>query len=829
MEQNKSQQFYERTGLNRCLESELSFCVVECPFHLDIPEFMNKLRRGSFHTAFRDFKNAVGFPRIAIELCDERCKNVCPRRKKDSPLDLKHLEKAALVYAKNTDPTEFNIPEKKQSVAIIGAGICGMACALRLCEKKYRVEIFEKADRIGGRLWDIMEPSIFLEDFDKQFRFEKFQIHLNSEIASPGEIAGQFDAVFLTTGTGSLGLAGKMSNPRQRDNIFSSGDMPGETPLDALVNGLGSAKRIETYLKTGTLSWQPDRYSTKLTEPEPEDIELIYTRMSDPAGFSREEALLEAERCLQCKCDSCRKHCDLLRHYKKSPMKAMEEVRATTEVRGILAENMTVATKMIAACSQCGLCGKVCPEGIDFKAIMLEARRVLHRRGSLPWAFNDFFLRDMAHANNQAGVTIDPGRASAPKYLFFPGCQLGASDPGYVTESYRMLLKQEPDTALICRCCGAPAVWAGDEESQNEVFDQFRNQWEFFRRPVVIFACPTCKATFKSYLPEIPGIYLYELLANAGVGGNSQKRLTPGAVFDPCGARDDHKVQAAVRKLAETAGFELIPLAYEGGRTNCCGFGGNSRIVAPGKANDAAERRIAQRPEVFITYCANCRDIFAEHGKEALHILDIALGLNDGQRPAPTLTRRRKNRLDLKSALLNEYCGTRSAAEDDRNSYILIRDELKQKLSKSLILEEEIIDVIACCEAGGNKLRNVKNDTFIGHMKIGHITYWAEYRYAGDYIELINAYSHRVALVNEVPRPGAAKTDEKGVAEMDSNDEFVCCKCEERLALMKTDFTYLGRDFSHVMLKCPKCGEVYIPESVVKEKITKVEEALEGK
>jgi len=64
---------------------------------------------------------------------------------------------------------------------------------------------------------------------------------------------------------------------------------------------------------------------------------------------------------------------------------------------------------------------------------------------------------------------------------------------------------------------------------------------------------------------------------------------------------------------------------------------------------------------------------------------------------------------------------------------------------------------------------------------------------------------------------------------MDNDNDYICCKCNEKLVFQKVNFSYLGRDFSNDMLKCPKCGQVYIPESVVNDKMAYVERALEGK
>ena len=740
MKKEKNHQFYERTGMIHCLEDETAFCIVQCPFHFDVPEFMNKIQRGSFHSAYKDFKNAVGFPLIVLELCDERCKDVCPRKDKDIPLQLKLLEKASMKYAGNTKPTDFNLPYKNKKIAVIGAGVCGMACALRLCEKKYQVDIYEKTDRIGGRLWKIMNSSIFLEDIEKQFMFEQYGLYLNFEIRTIDIISDQYDAFFISTGAGGFKAEGK--------GIFTGGALLGKNDLDSLVEGLESAKQIEAYLKTGIMHQTIQEYCTRMPYPAMSNVTACNPKATDPEGFSEEEAKWEAGRCLRCKCDICRKQCDLLLYYKKSPLKAMEEVRATTEVRGVLAENMTIATKMIASCNQCGLCSELCPANIDFKSVMLEARRTLHKKGALPWAFYDFFLRDMDHANKEAGITITTCLPSKPKYIFFPGCQLGASDPRYVLYSYRLLVEYDPDTVLINRCCGAPAVWAGDEELQNQVFDEFKDLWEKYDRPELIFACPTCKKMFEEYLPEIKGEFLYPMLKDLGVRMNPISSGCTASVFDPCNARHDKDVQTAVRKLSEKAGYKLTPLKYEGTMAKCCGFGGASQVVNPEKAYDVAERIIEQSNELYITYCVNCRDIFAEHGKEAIHILDVVFDINEGKRHAPTVTQRRRNREMLKSLLLKEFFGSdgSDSIEEEKKPAVIISDELKQKISRNLILEDDILDVIADCEAGGSKVWNRKNNNFYGYRKIGRMTYWVEYRYRNEGIELVNVYSHRMTI-----------------------------------------------------------------------------------
>ncbi len=63
----------------------------------------------------------------------------------------------------------------------------------------------------------------------------------------------------------------------------------------------------------------------------------------------------------------------------------------------------------------------------------------------------------------------------------------------------------------------------------------------------------------------------------------------------------------------------------------------------------------------------------------------------------------------------------------------------------------------------------------------------------------------------------------------ESRDRIICMKCNVALVKTKTDFSYLKHNFDTELLRCPICGQVYIPEALVKGKINEVEMALEEK
>jgi predicted RNA-binding Zn-ribbon protein involved in translation (DUF1610 family) len=64
---------------------------------------------------------------------------------------------------------------------------------------------------------------------------------------------------------------------------------------------------------------------------------------------------------------------------------------------------------------------------------------------------------------------------------------------------------------------------------------------------------------------------------------------------------------------------------------------------------------------------------------------------------------------------------------------------------------------------------------------------------------------------------------------MADNKVVICARCQKELQPIKTYLSYLGHSFYAEILKCPQCGEVYIPEELAKGRIADVEKELEDK
>ncbi|MDO4544794.1 MAG: 4Fe-4S dicluster domain-containing protein [Bacillota bacterium] len=757
-------------NFENCLEKEIPYCVGECPFEMEILNFIEKAQCGSFQAAFKVYRNATGFPRIANQLCHAPCKGACPRKDAGGSIEMSLLEKAALAHARDTSPTDYNIPAKKERIAILGAGLAGMAALLRLSTKKYTVEVFEKSDKAGGHLWGVMSPEIFQKDFQEQLAHQDYRIHFNREITDLNELQG-FHAVLIATGKGgndfglleSVGIEG---DPycMEKDGVgyFAVGQLIGDEPVYALAGGLAMGTVIDNYLKTRKLYYPRTHSRSRMCAGMveiPDSDSAAAIRPADGGSYTKDEAMAEASRCVKCQCSACRDHCDLLEFTGKWPVKVKDEILATT-LEGKSELKATPARRLMSLCNQCGICKEVCPEDIDLDGLFLAGRQKMHSQGKMPWPYHDFWLRDMSQANGEEAALIrapkgmesasasEPSKSTACTYALFPGCQLGASEPEIIVKLYDSLLNQHPDTAMFLRCCGVPALWAGDTSSFQDELTEIREGWQKLGQPTMIMGCMTCMKHFKEYLPEIPVISLPEILSTWDISGGCCEKTY--CVFDPCAARDEETVRRTVRQLAEDMGVTVEPLPDNNTYFNCCGYGGHGEIASPEYAGFVAKKRISESDTPYITYCINCRDSFIKQGKEARHILELIFGEEEARTALPTVTERQDNRRQLKYALLEFFWEETMKDMPEKYPVTLeMSDEIKQKLDKEKILEEQIAHTVDFCQRHNRTILDEETGILSGYCTIGHATYWVEYEIvdedAGIY-RVHNAYSHRTRI-----------------------------------------------------------------------------------
>ncbi|WP_214658804.1 pyridine nucleotide-disulfide oxidoreductase/dicluster-binding protein [Candidatus Formimonas warabiya] len=738
-----------------CVQGADPYCSVVCPLNLDIRSIIDKIQRKDFNGAYRLYRNQTLFPAIVSRICDAPCTGVCVRRNMDASVSLPELERACIDHATNTAPTRFHIPLKHKKIAIIGAGLTGLSAGLKLASRGYDVAIYEQQERLGGRMHDLLPGEIIQKEIANQFQHLEYKLFSHRKVDRLEDL--EFDAALIATGAGGedfglLASVNKGSLATSKTGVFMGGNIFGVSPLMSVENGIRAANAMEKFLKVGSMEGYGETYdqkSTCLKLPVVDIGKADLVRPVNQIAYTADEAVKEAKRCLKCDCNFCKASCALLHYFDKFPAKVANDVLGTIYPVDTLTKR--AATRMINMCNLCGLCKEVCPEKIDLGELMLTSRKILHQDGVLPPAFHEFWLQDMAFSNGEHArfVSNAPGSGTSD-YLFFPGCQLGSSDPAYVEKSYAYLREKIPHTGIMVTCCGAPAEWAGDQNLHGQMVHKIRADWEKMGRPRVVFACPTCMKMFAGHLPEIPGLSLYEIIMQHGLPEGFTVGPSKLSIFDPCSSRYQPAMQKSVRGLAKAAGFALEEINLQANFTQCCGWGGNIYAANPQYAWELAAERTGLGTYPYLTYCANCRDIFAATGKSSRHILDIVFDIHGENRKPPSLTERRNNKVILKQNLSKAIYGGEEKGKKVGLSALKLKisDVLTEKMNKCLILEDDVSKTIMHCEQTGRKLIDAATGYFIGHLQLGAITYWAVYKGEGDSFEVINVYSHRLKIVD---------------------------------------------------------------------------------
>ncbi len=349
-------------------------------------------------------------------------------------------------------------------------------------------------------------------------------------------------------------------------------------------------------------------------------------------------------------------------------------------------------------------------------------------------------MREFAFMTGEAAFC---GEDTGKEYAFFPGCGLGQWNPDAVAHAYAYLSKQL-GAGLILNCCGIPAYWAGENEKFRTQLESLRTIWRSMGEPTLVLACASCVKTFERFLPEIPVVSLYEIMAREGICLPTRKHFSDAAVFDPCAARDKPAWKDAVRKLAGACGVLLADYDSDG---KCCGFGGHMRIADPALYHSIAESRSLEEDAPYIVYCANCRDVFSREQKSCSHILELLFELDTAE--APTLEQRRENSLMLKQRMMRTYWNqdfepASSAADTVR---VVVPAEVQARMDERLITLGDVREAIARAEERKEGFINEQGD-ILCHLVKAYVTYWVLYRIKEEngrttYL-VLDAYSHRM-------------------------------------------------------------------------------------
>ncbi len=198
-----------RNQAARCMNCGIPYCHTGCPVNNQIPDWNDLVYRGDWREAARNLLSTNNFPEFTGRVCPAPCEASCTLNIQDTPVTIKTIECAIIDRAFEEGWVVPEPPERKtgKTVAVIGSGPAGLACAQQLARVGHEVHLYEKNAKAGGLLrYGIPDFKMEKRHVDRrieQMTAEGVVFHYNVHVGksvSAAEIVDRHDAVALAGG-----------------------------------------------------------------------------------------------------------------------------------------------------------------------------------------------------------------------------------------------------------------------------------------------------------------------------------------------------------------------------------------------------------------------------------------------------------------------------------------------------------------------------------------------------------------------------------------------------------------------------------------------------
>lgn len=362
---------------------------------------------------------------------------------------------------------------------------------------------------------------------------------------------------------------------------------------------------------------------TKRFHPMTEDIKKRITNFDEVEKvYTTEEALKEANRCLQCECRLCIKECLFLDKYTSSPKVLFTEYLE----KGY--EYLDI--KIAFSCNDCTQCTLRCPHDFNIQDNFIEMKKDhVAKLGGYSDFPGHIALDDGQELECSTKYCFNIVSKKNPKYVFIPGCTVPASLPEEVEKVvYHLENALGEEVSTILRCCGRPTEMICETDIFNERYSRVQKEIEDIGADTIITVCPSCFKTYSAYSGKNMITY-WELMkekigipkSQINIGKNSDVIFN---IHDSCVTRSMTTHHDGVRWVLEELGYKYEEMNFNKENTRCCGVGGMLSCVDSELFNALNARRTADATQDHIvTYCGSCRGSMENGEKDAIHILEL--------------------------------------------------------------------------------------------------------------------------------------------------------------------------------------------------------------
>ena len=193
------------------MDCGVPFCMQGCPLGNRIPAFNDLVYLVHWDRAARQLLATNNFPEFTGRLCPAPCEAACVLGIADQPVTIERIEYEIIehAFASGLAGEVLSVTPTGRRIAVVGSGPSGLAVAAQLVSVGHAVEVFERADAIGGLLrYGI--PEFKMEKTILERRLAVLEasgviFHVNAPVGvgatTLADLQNRFDAVVLAIGS----------------------------------------------------------------------------------------------------------------------------------------------------------------------------------------------------------------------------------------------------------------------------------------------------------------------------------------------------------------------------------------------------------------------------------------------------------------------------------------------------------------------------------------------------------------------------------------------------------------------------------------------------
>ena len=311
-------------------------CRRSCPAFMDIPNMNRLIAAGRWDEALSLVREEIALPLILSYICTAPCEKACHRASIDGAVSICLLKReTARDSSRRNSGLLLPVDRSGKKIAIVGTGPAGLSAAFYLLRLGHECTLFDRHDMPGGMLrYHIPEdklPQAILEAEIDCIRQMGASFALNTAVTRElfdDILLREFNAIILATGGEEKMMAeefgleldehgikvSRTTYETLHPGIFACGNMirKRQMAVRSVAQGKAAALSADHFLRTGKPKGVKHKFNSafgRLRESEFGEYlkESFAHERIEPAkgfdgGYSAEEAMLEAKRCLNCDC-----------------------------------------------------------------------------------------------------------------------------------------------------------------------------------------------------------------------------------------------------------------------------------------------------------------------------------------------------------------------------------------------------------------------------------------------------------------------------------------------------------------------------------------------